>query len=151
LSLDLYKKKRDFEITPEPQGELKQDRDARFVVQRHQATHLHYDFRLELDGVLKSWAIPKGPPTEPNVRRLAVAVEDHPVDYISFEGTIPKGEYGAGTVEIWDKGTFELKERTDKTISMVLHGKKLQGDYRLVNFKEKNWLIFKVRSKKKAS
>jgi len=79
-----------------------------------------------------------------------VAVEDHPVDYISFEGTIPEGEYGAGTVEIWDKGTFELKERTDKTISMVLQGKKLQGDYRLVNFKENNWLIFKVKPKKKA-
>ena len=151
MSLDLYKKKRDFRITPEPQGELKHDPGTRFVVQKHQATHLHYDFRLELDGTLKSWAIPKGPPTEPNVRRLAVAVEDHPVDYISFEGTIPKGEYGAGTVEIWDKGTFELKERTDKIISMVLHGKKLQGDYRLVNFKEKNWLIFKVKSKKKAS
>jgi len=151
LSLDLYKKKRDFKITPEPQGELKHDPGVRFVVQKHQATHLHYDFRLELDGTLKSWAVPKGPPTEPNVRRLAVAVEDHPVDYISFEGTIPKGEYGAGTVEIWDKGTFELKERTDKIISMVLHGKKLQGDYRLVNFKEKNWLIFKVKSKKKAS
>mgnify|MGYP001125012994 FL=1 len=150
MSLGLYKKKRDFKITPEPQGELKQDRGARFVVQKHKATHLHYDFRLELDGVLKSWAVPKGPPTEPNIRRLAVAVEDHPVDYISFEGTIPEGEYGAGTVEIWDKGTFELKERTDKTISMVLQGKKLQGDYRLVNFKENNWLIFKVKPKKKA-
>jgi len=149
LSLGLYKKKRDFKITPEPQGELKQDRGARFVVQKHKATHLHYDFRLELDGVLKSWAVPKGPPTEPNIRRLAVAVEDHPVDYISFEGTIPEGEYGAGTVEIWDKGTFELKERTDKTISMILQGKKLQGDYRLVNFKENNWLIFKVKPKKK--
>ena len=150
MSLDLYKKRRDFKITPEPQGELKQDRGARFVVQKHKATHLHYDFRLELDGTLKSWAVPKGPPTEPNIRRLAVAVEDHPVDYISFEGTIPEGEYGAGTVEIWDKGTFELKERTDKTISMVLQGKKLQGDYRLVNFKENNWLIFKVKPKKKA-
>ena len=149
MSLGLYKKKRDFKITPEPQGELKQDRGARFVVQKHKATHLHYDFRLELDGVLKSWAVPKGPPTEPNIRRLAVAVEDHPVDYISFEGTIPEGEYGAGTVEIWDKGTFELKERTDKTISMILQGKKLQGDYRLVNFKENNWLIFKVKPKKK--
>lgn len=150
LRLDLYKKKRDFKITPEPQGQLKKNRGARFVVQKHQATRLHYDFRLELNGVLKSWAIPKGPPTEPNIRRLAVAVEDHPVDYISFEGTIPEGEYGAGTVEIWDKGTFELKERTDKTISMVLQGKKLQGDYRLVNFKENNWLIFKVKPKKKA-
>jgi bifunctional non-homologous end joining protein LigD len=147
LSLNLYKEKRDFTVTPEPRGELKQGQGARFVVQKHQATHLHYDFRLELDGVLKSWAVPKGPPTEPKIRRLAVAVEDHPVDYIGFEGTIPEGEYGAGTVEIWDKGTFELKERTPKTISIVLHGKKLRGDYRLVNFKDKNWLIFKAKPK----
>jgi len=151
VSLEQYKKKRNFMNTPEPLGEIGLGLGTRFVVHKHQATHLHYDFRLELDGVLKSWAVPKGPPTEPSVRRLAVAVEDHPLDYISFEGTIPKGEYGAGTVEIWDKGTFELKERTDRAISMVLHGKKLQGDYRLVNFKEKNWLIFKVKSKKKAS
>jgi bifunctional non-homologous end joining protein LigD len=148
LSLALYKKKRDFKSTPEPEGEVKPSQKLRFVVQKHQATHLHYDFRLELDGALKSWAVPKGPPTEPSIRRLAVAVEDHPVDYISFEGTIPKGEYGAGTVEIWDKGTFELKERTEKAISFVLHGNKLKGDYRLVNFKENNWLLFKVRMKK---
>jgi len=149
LSLDLYKKKRDFKSTPEPEGEIKPSQSLSFVVQKHQATRLHYDFRLELDGILKSWAVPKGPPTEPNVRRLAVAVEDHPVDYISFEGKIPEGEYGAGTVEIWDKGTFELKERTDKTISFVLHGSKLKGDYRLVNFKENNWLLFKPKTKKK--
>jgi len=93
--------------------------------------------------------VPKGPPTEPNVRRLAVAVEDHPVDYISFEGTIPEGQYGAGTVEIWDKGTFDLIDRKEKAISLVLHGEKLRGDYRLVNFKENNWLIFKVKSNKK--
>lgn len=148
MSLDLYKKKRDFKSTPEPEGEVKPSQSLRFVVQKHQATHLHYDFRLELDGILKSWAVPKGPPTEPNVRRLAVAVEDHPVDYISFEGKIPEGEYGAGTVEIWDKGTFELKERADRTISFVLHGGKLKGDYRLVNFKENNWLLFKPKTKK---
>ena len=149
MSLDLYKKKRDFKSTPEPEGEIKPSQSLSFVVQKHQATRLHYDFRLALDGILKSWAVPKGPPTEPNVRRLAVAVEDHPVDYISFEGKIPEGEYGAGTVEIWDKGTFELKERTDKTISFVLHGSKLKGDYRLVNFKENNWLLFKPKTKKK--
>lgn len=148
MSLDLYRQKRDFSVTPEPKGGIETETGGRFVVQRHQATRLHYDFRLELDGVLKSWAVPKGPPTEPGIRRLAVAVEDHPVDYINFEGTIPEGEYGAGTVEIWDKGTFELKERTDRAISLFLHGKKLQGDYRLVNFKEKNWLIFKVKPKK---
>jgi len=148
LTLDLYKRRRNFKTTPEPQGELKPSQNFRFVVQKHKATRLHYDLRLELDGVLKSWAVPKGPPTEPKIRRLAVAVEDHPVDYISFEGTIPKGEYGAGTVEIWDKGTFELKERGDKVMSLVLHGKRLHGDYRLVNFKENNWLIFKVMPKK---
>lgn len=147
MSLEQYKKKRDFKATPEPPGEKRAESGARFVVQKHQATHLHYDFRLELDGILKSWAVPKEPPTEPGIRRLAVAVEDHPVDYIDFEGTIPKGEYGAGTVEIWDKGTFDLKERKDKAIALVLHGTKLQGDYRLVNFKENNWLLFKTKSK----
>lgn len=148
MSLKLYKKKRNFKTTPEPSGEFKPNRESRFVVQKHKATHLHYDFRLELDGVLKSWAVPKEPPTEPGIRRLAVAVEDHPVDYISFEGAIPKGEYGAGTVEIWDRGTFDLKERTEKALSFILHGNKLQGDYRLVNFKEKNWLLFRAKPKK---
>jgi len=148
LSLNLYKKKRNFKTTPEPSGELKPSQESRFVVQKHKATHLHYDFRLELDGALKSWAVPKEPPTEPGIRRLAVAVEDHPVDYISFEGTIPKGEYGAGTVQIWDRGTFDLKERTEKVLSFILHGNRLQGDYRLVNFKEKNWLLFRVKPKK---
>lgn len=148
MSLDLYKKKRDFKATPEPEGELKPSQHSRFVVQKHKATHLHYDFRLELDGVLKSWAVPKEPPTEPGIRRLAVSVEDHPLDYINFEGTIPKGEYGAGTVEIWDNGTFDLKEQTEKALSFILHGNKLQGDYRLVNFKEKNWLLFKPKPKK---
>lgn len=148
MSLNLYKKKRNFKTTPEPSGELKPSQESRFVVQKHKATHLHYDFRLELDGALKSWAVPKEPPTEPGIRRLAVAVEDHPVDYISFEGTIPKGEYGAGTVRIWDRGTFDLKERTEKVLSFILHGNKLQGDYRLVNFKEKNWLLFRVKPKK---
>lgn len=148
MSLNLYKKKRNFKTTPEPSGELKPSQESRFVVQKHKATHLHYDFRLELDGALKSWAVPKEPPSEPGIRRLAVAVEDHPVDYISFEGTVPKGEYGAGTVQIWDRGTFDLKERTEKVLSFILHGNKLQGDYRLVNFKEKNWLLFRVKPKK---
>jgi len=143
MSLKEYKRKRNFATTKEPKGQVSRGDSSRFVVQKHQATRLHYDFRLELDGVLKSWAVPKGPPLEPKVRRLAVAVEDHPVDYLDFEGMIPKGEYGAGTVEIWDRGTFDLKERTDKTISFVLHGKKLKGDYRLVNFRENNWLLFK--------
>jgi len=118
----------------------------RFVVQKHQATHLHYDFRLEMDGVLKSWAVPKGPPEEPGIRRLAMQVEDHMLSWIDFAGTIPKGEYGAGTVEVWDKGTYTLKNRTDKLIEFTLHGAKLKGDYALVNFKENSWLLIKKKT-----
>ncbi len=119
---------------------------GRFVVQKHRATHLHYDFRLEMDNVLKSWAVPKGPPTEPGVRRLAVQVEDHALTWIDFEGTIPKGEYGAGTVEIWDKGTYTLKNRTEKMIEFTLKGTKLQGNYTLINFKENNWLLIRKKT-----
>ncbi|PIU58795.1 ATP-dependent DNA ligase [Candidatus Bathyarchaeota archaeon CG07_land_8_20_14_0_80_47_9] len=120
---------------------------GRFVIQKHGATRLHYDFRLEMDEVLKSWAIPKEPPTEPNIKRLAVEVEDHPVSYITFEGTIPEGEYGAGTVEIWDKGTYTLKSRSNNKIVFTLRGEKLVGDYILVRFKEdKNWLFFKKKT-----
>ncbi|MCJ7431010.1 3'-phosphoesterase [Candidatus Bathyarchaeota archaeon] len=120
---------------------------GRFVVQKHDATRLHYDFRLEMDEALKSWAIPKELPTVPNIKRLAVEVEDHPVSYITFEGTIPEGEYGAGTVEIWDKGTYTLKSRSNNTIVFTLHGQKLAGDYMLVRFKEdKNWLFFKKKT-----
>ena len=107
---------------------------------------MHWDFRLELDGVLKSWAVPKGPPEEPGIRRLAVQVEDHPVDYITFEGGIPKGEYGAGTVKIWDNGTFKLKRRTDDIYEFWLKGKRLNGKYALVRFKIKNWLILKTKT-----
>jgi DNA ligase D-like protein (predicted 3'-phosphoesterase) len=121
---------------------------ARFVIHKHQATHLHYDFRLEMDNVLKSWAIPKEPPTEPTIKRLAVQVEDHMLSYIDFEGTIPKGEYGAGKVEIWDKGTYTLKSRKDNKTVFTLHGSKLSGDYTLLRFKEdKNWLLFKNKPK----
>jgi DNA ligase D-like protein (predicted 3'-phosphoesterase) len=120
---------------------------GRFVVQKHDATRLHYDFRLEMDEVLKSWAIPKEPPTEPNIKRLAVEVDDHPVSYITFEGTIREGEYGAGTVEIWDKGTYTLKSRSSNKIVFTLRGEKLAGDYVLVRFKEdKNWLFFKKKT-----
>ena len=101
---------------------------------------------LQLDGVLKSWAVPRGPPVESGIRRLAVEVEDHPVDYITFKGTIPKGEYGAGTVKIWDKGTFRLKTRTDNMYEFWLNGKRLKGKYALIRFKEKNWLIFKTKT-----
>jgi DNA ligase D-like protein (predicted 3'-phosphoesterase) len=117
---------------------------ARFAIQKHTATHLHYDFRLEMDGVLKSWAIPKEPPTEPNIKRLAVQVEDHKIDYIDFEGTIPEGKYGAGKVEIWDKGTYMLRHRSTNKIMFTLHGERLSGNYTLLRFKEdKNWLFFK--------
>ncbi|MEM3602794.1 MAG: DNA polymerase ligase N-terminal domain-containing protein [Candidatus Bathyarchaeia archaeon] len=119
----------------------------RFVVQRHHATHLHYDFRLEMDGVLKSWAVPKEPPIQPGVRRLAVMVEDHPLSYIDFEGTIPEGMYGAGKVEIWDKGTYTLENRSANKIEFTLHGEKMKGDYALIMFKgDKNWLLIKKKT-----
>ena len=118
----------------------------RFVVQEHKATHLHYDFRLELDKVLKSWAVPKVPPIKEGIKRLAVQVEDHDLDYIDFEGVIPKGQYGAGTVKIWDKGIFRLIRRTEDKIEFELKGEKLKGVYELIRFKksgEKGWLLFK--------
>ena len=105
------------------------------VIQKHAATHLHYDLRLEMDGVLKSWAVPKEPPVTPGVRRLAVQVEDHPVEYAEFEGVIPEGEYGAGTVEIWDKGTYQLLERKGDKLVVDIAGNKLKGVYVLLKFK----------------
>jgi len=124
---------------------------GRFVVQEHHARQLHWDFRLEMDGVLKSWAVPKTPPTKPGVRRLAVAVEDHELDYIDFEGTIPEGEYGAGSVEIWDRGTYEIESKKPEKLVFELHGERMRGRYTLVHFTEKdeNWLLFKTKSEKK--
>ena len=116
----------------------------RFVVQEHHARRVHWDFRLELDGVLKSWAVPKGVPTEPGVKRLAVEVEDHPLSYFDFEGIIPAGRYGAGTVNAWDKGRYVLALREPRKFHILLKGRKLVGDYRLINFRDKNWLIYKV-------
>lgn len=121
------------------------------MVQEHHARRLHWDFRLEMDGVLKSWAIPKTPPTRPGVRRLAVAVEDHDLDYIDFEGTIPEGEYGAGSVEIWDRGTYEIESKKPEKLVFELHGERMSGRYTLIHFtdKDENWLLFKTKSEKK--
>jgi len=148
LSLETYSKKRRFQRTDEPSPHLRKEGRNRFVVQEHHARRLHWDFRLELDGVLKSWALPKGPPEEPGVRRLAVEVEDHPVDYIKFEGEIPEGEYGAGTVKIWDKGTFKLKRRTEDIYEFALRGKRLMGKYTLFRMKTNNWLMLKSREQR---
>ncbi len=121
--------------------------NGKFVVQKHHATHLHYDFRLEMDNVLKSWAVPKEPPLASGIKRLAVQVEDHELSYGSFEGTIPEGEYGAGTVEIWDKGTYMLKQRSPTKIEFTLHGQKMTGNYTLIRFRQdKNWLLLKNKT-----
>jgi bifunctional non-homologous end joining protein LigD len=145
-----YRKKRDPNATPEPFGSKGGGKEPIFVVQRHDARRLHYDFRLERDGALASWAVPKGVPLEPGQRALAVHVEDHPLDYADFEGEIPKGNYGAGTVEIWDRGTYELlEEKKDGGLTVRLHGERLQGTWTLVPAKldgnPKNWLILRKR------
>ncbi|AKB75055.1 ATP-dependent DNA ligase [Methanosarcina lacustris Z-7289] len=147
--LEEYEKKRDFAKTSEPPagGSIKNSDKPVFVVQRHDASHLHYDFRLEIDGVLKSWAVPKQPPKKAGIKRLAIQTEDHPLEYADFEGEIPEGEYGAGKVEIWDKGTFELRKREEKEIVVTLEGGELKGDYVLIRTKYgtegKGWLFFK--------
>ena len=122
----------------------------RFVIQKHNSRNLHFNFRLEKDGVLNSWAVPKGLPEKHGVRRLAIQVEDHTLDFGEFEGVIPEGEYGAGTVEIWDRGTYELHEWHDDRIVFTLSGERLNGTYDLVRFRhggDREWLIFKKRSK----
>ena len=120
---------------------------GRFVVQENDSSRLHWDFRLELDGVLKSWAVPKIPPLKLGVRRLAVAVEDHDIDYINFEGTIPEGNYGSGTVKIWDKGIFLIESKKPNKIVFEIQGKKMKGKYVLVQFtnETKNWLLFRLK------
>jgi len=146
MGLEEYRKKRNFEKTKEPKGNEKPSGGNIYVIQKHQARRLHYDLRLEMDGVLKSWAIPKTPPTEKGIKRLAVQVEDHPIDYANFEGTIPEGQYGAGTVEIWDKGQYVLKARNEDKLVFEINGNKLRGDYCLVRFNgRKNWLFFKKK------
>src|SRR5262249_49963053 len=133
MPLEEYKRRRDQGRTPEPFTGRKRGRQPLFVVQRHDARRLHYDFRLERDGVLASWAVPKGVPLNRGERHLAVHVEDHPLDYATFEGTIPAGQYGAGTVEIWDTGTYELvEEKRDGGLTVNLHGRKLEGQWTLV-------------------
>jgi bifunctional non-homologous end joining protein LigD len=150
VSLREYDRKRDRRKTPEPFGGKPGGEQPIFVVQRHDARSLHYDFRLERDGALASWAVPKGVPLEPGQQHLAVHVEDHPLDYATFEGEIPKGEYGAGTVEIWDSGTYELvEEKPNGGLTVRLHGKRLEGTWSLVpahlSGDEKNWLILRKR------
>jgi bifunctional non-homologous end joining protein LigD len=145
-----YRRKRDPARTPEPFSGGRRGKAPIFVVQRHDATRLHYDFRLERDGALASWAVPKGVPLEPGTQHLAVHVEDHPLDYAGFEGTIPKGNYGAGTVEIWDRGTYELvEEKRDGGLTVHLHGERLEGLWTLVPAKlsgdPKNWLLVKKK------
>src|SRR5438128_3010821 len=145
-----YRKKRDPKKPPEPFGGRKRGKQPIFVVQRHDARRLHYDFRLERNGALASWAVPKGVPLEPGQQHLAVHVEDHPLEYATFYGEIPKGQYGAGTVEIWDSGTYELvEEKPDGGLTVRLHGKRLEGTYALVPAKlsgdPKNWLIIRKR------
>ena len=143
MGLKEYQKKRDFSRTAEPRGGKGADSGHRFVVHEHHASHLHYDLRLEMDGVLKSWAVPKGVPEEPGIKRLAVHVEDHPLEYIDFSGRIPEGQYGAGTVNIWDNGEYELEKKSDDHLEIIFLGKRLKGAYVLVHTNDKNWLLFK--------
>jgi DNA ligase D-like protein (predicted 3'-phosphoesterase) len=163
MSLTEYNQKRNFKSTLEPEGKMKQSStELIFVVQKHAASHLHYDFRLEVDGVLKSWAIPKGPSMNPTDKRLAIMVEDHPYSYKDFEGTIPEGNYGAGNVIVWDNGTYTLadEDRVDDVenkllsdlqkghLSFNLNGKKLKGEFALVKLKtkqENTWLLIKSK------
>jgi bifunctional non-homologous end joining protein LigD len=159
-----YHRKRDFEKTPEPAGRAGRTRSAalHFVIQKHAASSLHFDFRLELDGVMKSWAVPKGPSLDPAVKRLAIQVEDHPIEYNTFEGTIPEGEYGGGTVMLWDRGTYTAADdATDPSselqrgyesgeLSFVLDGERLHGAWALIRTrrgtgKQKQWLLVKRR------
>lgn len=162
-----YESKRDFKKTNEPKGGGKKGnpKEPSFVIQKHDATNLHYDFRLEIDGTLKSWSVPKGPSTDPSVKRMAIPTEDHPLEYADFEGTIPKDQYGGGTVMIWDTGTFKNIKKNDKgdpislseahkmgTLEFWLEGKKLQGGYALIKMKngnmKGNWLLIKMDDEK---
>ena len=145
-----YRKKRDLKKSGEPKAVVKRVLSKKiFVIHEHYAKNLHWDLRLEMSGVLKSWAVPKSPPLTKKEKRLAIMVEDHPLSYATFHGVIPEGNYGAGTVKIWDKGTYDIKHKDEKMIEIIFHGKKLKGNYVLVKTKygnkpEKSWLFFKV-------
>lgn len=150
-----YQSKRDFDRTPEPRAGLRagSPRHVRFVIQKHRARHLHYDMRLEREGVLRSWAIPKEPPLVSGVKRLAVATEDHPLGYEEFEGEIPEGNYGAGTVEIWDRGSYLPVEWKEELIVFEVNAGKMSGTFCLVKLKpkekdDKNWLFFKKQEER---
>jgi bifunctional non-homologous end joining protein LigD len=156
MALEEYKRKRDFEKTPEPApGPVKARKKAlSYLIQKHDATRLHYDFRLELDGVLLSWAVTKGPSVNPADKRLAVRTEDHPISYGTFEGTIPKGQYGGGTVMLWDKGAWEPQDDPRAGLkkghlSFILHGERLKGGWDLIRMrgegKRENWLLVKEK------
>jgi DNA ligase D-like protein (predicted 3'-phosphoesterase) len=160
MTLSPYQKRRDFSKTPEPDDKRKNKTSSRtaFVIQKHQASHLHFDFRIEIKGVLKSWAIPKGPSVTPKDKRLAILTEDHPKQYGNFEGVIPEGEYGAGVVMLWDKGTYKntKKDSSGKIIpietcflkgriEICLKGKRLKGGYALIRFRGNNWLLVKMQ------
>lgn len=155
MVLEEYKRKRRFEKTTEPKPKKSKDNGSSFVIQRHNAQNLHYDFRLEHEGVLASWAVPKGPPEKIGDKKLAIRTEDHPVAYKDFEGDIPKGEYGAGHVAIWDSGDYELikwDEKDDGVIEFILSGKKMTGRYSLVKTKgyggnKESWLLIKNKPK----
>ncbi len=154
--LKTYREKRDFNRTSEPSGGAQTaSTESRFVVQKHDASRLHYDFRIEVDGVLKSWAVPKGPSLDPRARRLAVPTEDHPIEYIDFEGTIPQGEYGGGTMLVWDTGTYRnlkpesMGEALEKgQLEIALEGRKLHGIFALIRTgkgEDGNWLLIKKK------
>ncbi|MFN2437762.1 MAG: DNA polymerase ligase N-terminal domain-containing protein [Chitinophagaceae bacterium] len=166
MSLSSYKKKRNFSDTPEPEGKEKSSKNSlRFVIQKHDASQLHYDFRLEMEGVLKSWAVPKGPSLNPENKRLAMMVEDHPYDYRNFEGIIPAGNYGGGTVIVWDEGTYEpmeaeglnkkeqekllLKQLAAGDLKLNMHGEKIKGTFALFQLKKAEngnaWLLVKKK------
>jgi bifunctional non-homologous end joining protein LigD len=148
-----YNRRRRFAVTPEPAGKpaRRRKKSLEFVVQKHRATQLHYDFRLEHDGVMLSWAVPKGPSVDPSHKRFAMQTEDHPIEYNQFEGVIPEGEYGGGTVMIWDRGTWEPEvEDPDAALAkgdlkFTLHGAKLRGSWVLVRMRPRQWLLIKHR------